>query len=923
MVFPGKRASLFFNDALSHLCSKPIWSPQYTTISELFRSQTSLVVADHIQLVFDLHDSYQRVTGIKEDIDTFYGWGEVMLSDFDDIDKHLADASKVFTLLGDLHEQDSVEYLTEEQKELLSHFFRNFSKDHNSELKQRFLRLWNKLFEIYTDFRSRLQEKGLAYEGMLYRSVVEKGMLGGDVNGGDVAEKGLRYFPADHYVFVGFNLLNPVEEALFDYLKREGKAMFYWDFDHSYMKDDEAGQYIARHLKHYPNELDTDSPCYDNIGKRQKEVVYLSSPTDDLQARYVSEWLTPERIAAGHRTAIVLTDESLLPVVLHCLPPTVTDVNITSGYPLSQTPVASLVRIAMTLWQRKSLTLRMVNSVLRHPYARYISPQAQSLHERLNNEVIYYPSISDLAADDALKTLFSPLSDAEDVEEMLSRLMWLVKTVALAVREEVDGTDLHAEALYRMYMILQRLSALAAEEMKGEARLFPKLLQQIIATTTIPFHGEPIKGIQIMGVLETRALDFDHLLILSCNEGNMPARINENSFIPHSVRKAYELTTIENKVAVYAYNFKRLLQRATDIHITYNRSAADGKSGEMSRFMLQLMVETALPIERRELVAGQGVSTHRTDSVAKQSDEDIIQRNYLSPTALSTYLRCPLRFYYKYIRGIEDSIDGDEETMDERTFGNIFHRSAELLYKSHKGRAITPEFLDGLLTKEGFMAVEHIIDQAFREELFKIRDSGRATPRLGGLQLMHREMVKRFMRNMIRYDRRNAPFTIVACEEPIKTTIEFDAVGGKRTISITGIIDRLDEITLEGQKKLRVLDYKTGMYKPLDMPEVKAIFDPHYMSKHSDYYLQTILYSIQKGASVPALLYVQQADRDDYSPTLNMAKQPITDVAALKTEFLEQLRLLIEEIFNPAVPYNATPESSHCTYCPYATLCGR
>lgn len=908
MVFPGKRASLFFNDALSHLCTTPIWSPQYTTISELFRSQTSLVVADHIQLVFDLHDSYQRVTGIKEDIDTFYGWGEVMLSDFDDIDKHLADAGKVFTLLGDLHEQDNVEYLTEEQKELLSHFFRNFSKEHNSELKQRFLRLWNKLFEVYTDFRSHLQEKGLAYEGMLYRNVVEAGVSG---------------FTADHYVFVGFNLLNPVEEALFDYLKREGKAMFYWDYDHSYMKDDEAGQYISRHLEHYPNELDNDSPCYSNIGKCQKEVVYLSAPTDDLQARYVSEWLTPERIAAGHRTAIVLTDESLLPVVLHCLPPTVKDVNITSGYPLSQTPVASLVRIVMSLWQRKSLTLRMVNSVLRHPYVRYISPNAQSLHDMLNQEVIYYPSMQDLAMDDALKKLFSPLSDAADVEEMLSRLMWLVKTIAIAVREEVDGADLHAEALYRMYMILQRLSTLAAEEMKGEAQLFPKLLQQIISTTTIPFHGEPIKGIQIMGVLETRALDFDHLLILSCNEGNMPARINENSFIPHSVRRAYELTTIENKVAVYAYNFKRLLQRATDIHITYNRSAADGKTGEMSRFMLQLMVETSLPIERRELIAGQGVSSHRTESVPKQSDNDIIQRSYLSPTALSTYLRCRLRFYYKYIKGIDDNVDSDEETMDSRTFGNIFHKSAELLYQPYEGREVTADFLDGLLTKDGFKAVEHIIDQAFRKELFKINDSGRATPRLGGLQLMHREMVKRFMRNIITYDRRNAPFTIVACEEPVKTTIEFDAVGGKRKISITGIIDRLDTITLGGEKKLRVLDYKTGKYAPLDLPDVEAIFDPHFIMKHSDYYLQTILYSIQKGASVPALLYAQQADRDDYSPTLNMGKHPLTDVAAIRDEFLTRLRQLIEEIYNPAVPYDATPEPSHCNFCPYATLCGR
>ena len=348
VVFPNKRASLFLNRALAEISEKPIWSPQYTTISELFQQMSTLQVADRIKLICELHKTYCEVTGRTETLEQFYGWGEIMLADFDDIDKHNGDAKKIFTLLGDIHEMDAVDYLTEEQKRVLQRFFNNFTPDHTTQLKRNFMELWNKFFDIYTNYRQRLLAQGIAYEGMMYREVIE---CSAQCN-------------SSEYVFVGFNLLTPVEQLLI--AKVEGKIY---------------------------NDDDRSNP--------PKEMTFISSPTDDLQARYVSQWLTPERIKAGRRTAIVLADEGLLETVLHCLP-TEMSLNITTGYHLSQTSITSLIKGVSNLLQRNSYTLHNINGILRHPLVKYISDRATELHEKLNNDMIYYLTPEEISIDENL-----------------------------------------------------------------------------------------------------------------------------------------------------------------------------------------------------------------------------------------------------------------------------------------------------------------------------------------------------------------------------------------------------------------------------------------------------------------------------------------------------------------------------------------
>lgn len=925
IVFPNKRASLFFNKALAELTDQPIWSPKYITISELFRNHSTLETGDRIKLICELYLSYREVTCSNEPLDKFYGWGEVMLNDFDDIDKHMADARKVFSLLSDIHELDSVEYLTERQQEALQRFFSNFSTQHNSELKKRFLRLWNKYGDIYTNYRQRLLSQGIAYEGMLYRDVIEN-RIGAQ---SDNTEN-------QTYIFIGFNLLHKVETEMFKHFQSRGKAKFYWDYDTYYIIGHEAGTYISQYLRLFPNELPDDHSAYNNF-RNQKEVTFISSPTEDLQARYISEWLTPERISAGRRTAIVLADEGLLETVIHCLPPEVKHVNITTGYPLEKSAIASLLRLTMMLLQRKSYTLHTVNAILRHPLAKYISDQTTTLHDSLNSQTIYYPTLSDLAVDKNLEQFFTPLQDPDSCLGINERLLWLVKTIALHIPQ---SDDLTREALYRTHAILNRLQGIASDE--WTYNLYQGVLQQIIQTTTIPFHGEPIEGIQIMGVLETRNLDFEHLLLLSCNEGKLPAKINDTSFIPHSVRLGYGLTTIDNKVAIYAYYFHRLLQRVHYADILYNNSTDKGHTGEMSRFMLQLIAESGLDIGRKTLVTGQESITYHPQEKAKTPEmvQTLIERGYFSPSALGKYLRCPLIFFYKYISGIHDNDENDEEEMDTRAFGNIFHKAAEMMYQpslptaqqegTAQGRTVTAGHIDSLLNEKGLMTLRRIVDMAFRTELFKINDDKRRTPRLSGLQMINREMIVTFLKNTLEYDRKYTPFHVIATEYKVYDSVDVCVNGNTHCISIGGSIDRLDSFTdSDGTQRIRVIDYKTGRIpngKNLKMGSIEDIFTPEKISGHSDYFLQALMYASIVSEQynhpiVPALLFVQHTTNEDYSPLLTIGKEPVTDIRTYKEEYTKNIQNLITEILNVQIPFKPTADRKRCDRCIYKKFC--
>lgn len=647
IVFPNKRASLFFNEYLAQESDRPIWSPTYVSISELFRQSSDLTIADPIKLVCDLYKVFQKATGSKETLDDFYFWGEMLIADFDDADKNMADTKALFSNLKDLNElMDNYDFLEEGQKEALSQFFHNFSIDQVTELKQRFISLWDVLGDIYTEYKTLLESQSVAYEGMLYRQVIE--------------QLDVETLPYNKYIFVGFNVLNKVEHTLFKKLNEAGKALFYWDYDTFYLNKipHEAGEFIRRNLRDFPSELPVS--CFDNLSQ-PKDITFIESPTENGQVRYLPQWIRENLTPEEKETAVVLCNEALLQPVLHSLPDNVKHINITMGFPLSQTPAYSFVNALLELHtsgynpNNGRYLFAEVISVLKHPYTRQLSPEAEKLEQILTRDNRFYPLPSELKQDNVLELLFTPRRNNLDLCCMLSEAL---KEVAVIYQQQAashsDAFDqLYRESLFKTYTLVNRFHTLIeSKELNVQAGTFQRLLTRVMSSSSIPFHGEPAIGMQVMGVLETRNLDFRHLILLSVNEGQLPKAGGDSSFIPYNLRKAFGMTTIDHKIAVYAYYFYRLLQRAEKVTLVYN-TATDGiNRGELSRFMLQFLIEWGHPIQRKQLEAEQ--SPQGSTPITIEKTPDIMERMkkvfdlqsnpkaIISPSALNCYLDCPL-----------------------------------------------------------------------------------------------------------------------------------------------------------------------------------------------------------------------------------------------------------------------------------------
>lgn len=931
IVFPNKRASLFFNEYLAQESDCPIWSPTYVSISELFRQSSDLSIADPIKLVCDLYKVFQKATGSKETLDDFYFWGEMLIADFDDADKNMADTHALFSNLKDLNElMDNYDFLEEGQKEALSQFFHNFSINQVTELKQRFISMWNVLGDIYTEYKALLESQSIAYEGMLYRQVIE--------------QLDVEALPYNKYIFVGFNVLNKVEHTLFKKLNEAGKAMFYWDYDTFYLNKTphEAGEFIRRNLRDFPSEL--PASFFDNLNQ-PKEVTFIESPTENGQVRYLPKWIRENLTSQEKETAVVLCNEALLQPVLHALPDNVKHINITMGFPLSQTPAYSFVNALMELHtsgynpNNGRYLFAEVISVLKHPYTRQLSPEAEKLEQTLTRDNRFYPLPSELKQDNVLELLFTPRRNNLDLCSMLSEAL---KEVAVIYQQQAashsDAFDqLYRESLFKTYTLVNRFHTLIeSKELNVQAGTFQRLLTRVMSSSSIPFHGEPAIGMQVMGVLETRNLDFRHLIMLSVNEGQLPKAGGDSSFIPYNLRKAFGMTTIDHKIAVYAYYFYRLMQRAEKVTLVYN-TATDGiNRGELSRFMLQFLIEWGYPVLRKQLEAAQSpqdstpIIIEKTPDVMERMKSVFDIRNnpkaLISPSALNCYLDCPLKFYYKYVALLSapDEVTAD---IDSAKFGSIFHYAAEHIYKdlTAHGKLISKENLETLLKDE--VRLQTYVDNGFKELFFNLPQNEQ--PEYNGIQLINSAVIVKYIQQLLRNDLRYAPFTFVGSEQRIFENIEICTSTGDIQSRIGGIIDRIDS---KGES-LRIVDYKTG--GDADTPaNVQSLFIPD--KKRSNYVFQTFLYASivckklrEKNDSrlvAPALLYIHRAASENYSPVIQMGeprkpKEPVDNFAQYEGDFRENLKTLLEDIFNPDISFTQTEIEDKCAYCDFRALC--
>ena len=927
IVFPNKRAGLFFNEYLTEISGRPLWSPTYITISELFQQCSSAVLGDPILLVSKLYKEYIRHTRSDESIDSFYFWGEVLIKDFDDVDKNLADAKSLFSNLNELKSiGNATDFLDEEQKAAIRQFFVNFNPDEESELKRRFLHIWQVMGKIYNSFKEQLRNEGIAYEGMMYRDILEN-------------EEALQ-LPHRQYIFIGFNALNRVESTLFDRIQKSGKALFYWDYDISYTENPshEAGRFMRHNIKKFPNALENAN--YNNLCDKKIDIV--SATTDSIQMRYASQWIKEHSKKNKEvETAFILCDESKLESVYHIIPDNIKERNITMGFPVSHTPIFDLIKQLINLQtsgydaQHNTFAAEYVCTILNHPYIKKTAPKARGIIKEITENRVLFPPLELFADDELLSRIFTPHND--NTRWLLS-LGEIVHTIAKSTplppqKEDEENkrdadiySELFLEADLKAFTQIQRLMhILDSGELTLSQKTLGSLLLRILSSATIPFHGEPVVGMQIMGLLETRNLDFKSIIFLSANEGNLPKGGSETSFIPYNLRRAFGLTLSEHRDSIYAYNFYRLLQRAENVTIVYNGSSEGAGRNGCSRYILQLMANGHCG-EKIALYSAQKSESHSPHKVEKSKEIiDTLRGIYdnskgegraLSPSAINCYIDCSLRFFYRYIMKLRkyEQINTEIKGND---FGLIFHKAAELFYDkitSLNNGTIERGDLLPYLEKDALLYT--FVDEAFKQEFFK------STPIYDGEQYMNREIIHRLLKRLVQMDIKHTPFEYVGSEQDLFFDYTVELSDGPLQLSIGGRIDRIDR----KDGVLEIIDYKTGGEEDI-LKELTNLFT--HERKSMGYIFQALLYSVaalEKGITkkvLPSLIYIHHKDGTNRSDYIIKTDDGNVDVNAIHAEFKQNLHTLLQEIFDTKVPFEATDKEERCTYCDFKQICGR
>jgi hypothetical protein len=605
LVFPNRRAGLYFMKYLAGMISKPVWAPAIYTVNDLFGSYSSLQTASAERLLFELYKVYRKVKKSPESFDEFYFWGDMLLDDFDDIDKYLVNARVLFSNVLDIKNIDKqFGGLTESQVEVIKKFWVNFDPEKPTREKTGFIDIWSVLNELYTEFRTVLLGQNLAYEGMIFRDLAES-------NNEDL-------FSAcewDIVHFIGFNALNECEKAVMKKFRKSGKARFYWDYDNAYIKTgklNSAGFFMRDNLKLFGNDMSTEWNYSTMLSAEKKSVSrrVIETSSDVAQVKLIPELLkqlpglTEE---TAHHTAVVLADENLLMPVLTSLPENIGDINITMGYPLRQTPVYSFLRHLMDLQRNASSSggsfrfgYADVLGILKHPLARGLVKETEEglVAEITQRNMLWVPS-DRFADSEYLSLIFVKQGSPVALSAYFKTILTVIASLNGSMTDDGDNSvmsgNIRNEFIYRIVLSINRLEAILGNgDVVFSTETYMRILDKMLRIQSVPFSGEPLSGIQIMGILETRALDFRNLVILSVNEGVLPAISTGSSFIPFSLREAFGLPSINHQESVYAYHFYRLLQRAENVTFLYNSNSDGLRTGEMSRFLIQMKYDDLL-----------------------------------------------------------------------------------------------------------------------------------------------------------------------------------------------------------------------------------------------------------------------------------------------------------------------------------------
>lgn len=936
-VFPNRRTGLFFQKYLSEVAERPLFSPTILTINDLFVHLSGKQAADRIGLLFTLYDIYLRHSGSSETFDEFLYWGEMLLNDFDDIDKYMVDARMLFTNVTDLREiEDDFSFLSPEQIAAIRTFWSSFYPKGDTPNQEQFLAVWQILYDLYSDLRETLDAENKGYEGMIFREVVER-----------MEREECGELPYAKIVFVGLNALSVAEERFLAQLQKRGVADFYWDYASPKVKDPEnkASYFVERNLREFPSEWPLDEGEENGLPAAEIEVIGI--PSGIGQAKQVCSILEDlcrkNEMSAEEalRTAVILPDEHLLIPVLNAIPEEIRRINVTMGYPLAGTPVASLMEYILALQKNVRYAdrqpvfyFRDVLPILNHRYVSTTSPEAIAALVRditENNKI--YISYADLCKTPLLSILFTPVTAAGDFSDYLVNVLQeLNKAIGGGETAEDDderlstAKDIEQEFIFHYFTTVNRMKEVMKEahvEMKIDT--YFRLLKRMTDLITIPFHGEPLSGLQIMGVLETRALDFDRLIILSMNEGIFPLRKAANSFIPYNLRRGFGLPTYEHQDSVWAYHFYRLIYRASHVSLLYDTRSNGLQTGEVSRFVHQLRYHYEEPIRNKLVVYD--VSSSKAVPLQVMKTEEVMNRlaafrkggeRAISASAVNTYLDCPLKFYFSVVEGIREE-EEVSETIESDVFGSILHKVMEELYQPFCGKMVTADLLKAI--RKDTPALMGAVARAFAEVFFKT-DVVRP---LTGQNFLIGEMIRKYVEKVLERDGKLTPFRYIESERKIKQTFRLTDGGG---IQLKGFIDRIDEV----RDAIRIIDYKSGGGTTV-FTSIDALFDKEETDR-SKAVMQVFLYAWMYGATSagkalqPGIYYMRTLFSNSFDSgvyrRIDRAKtEPVLDFATYRDDFEEGLRGCLDEIFGTETPFVQTPNGKACAYCSFKDVCGK
>jgi len=946
IVFPNRRSAVYFSEELKKIQHGVIWLPKYYTIDEFIHNIVNQRVATQIAQLSTLYQVKCELSDSDDSFDRFFQWGQVILADFEDIDKYLVDAHALLKNVQDIKElENNIDYLTKEQRDAVEHFFNIALDSEGSILKKKFLDIWHILLPMYERFNQRLASQQLTYDGAVYRRAAQ------------MVRDAEYDLPYSKVFFVGFNAITNAEKVIFKVLKQQDKAVFFWDYDESYLRNHlhEAGKFLRNHVKDFPEP--EAFAGHHNFDFKSKSINMVESPTVSGQLITAANCLRKIPSDEISDTALVLSDETLLTSALEHVVPYMPELNVTMGYKIKNSIAGQWIEQLLQLQANKRMHqgemkfyFRNVLGVIQHPFFMAVEENfANDIVDKIKKDAIFQVPIGLFAENEFAKLVFQPIDNQNDFSKyLLDVLKALMRWFAT---REGDAWLIQQELVYRLILQVQQLdSELDSEGLQMELQTYFQLLRKYVNSAKVPFEGEPVSGLQVMGFLETRNIDLKHLIILSVNEDKLPVSGNAPTFIPYTLRRGFGLPTSDDREAMYAYYFYRLLQRAEDITLTYFSGKRDGQKSECSRYIMQLLYGD-YNVKTESLQSNISYASNELTEINKGGlVKDKLSKYYIaddsghtvtmSPSSIVDYQICPVRFYFKKLMRL--SVDEDiDENIDNRVFGNIFHKAAQDMYSKFVGR--------GKISAQDIMALKNeskkYVDNAFVQEIFRFYKeqeinkmrSGEISVRenLKNDQRIVYDVICKYVEALIEHDAgvasEESGLEFVSLEKCYSALVNVKVDGKMRKIKVGGTIDRVDKCG----GAVRIVDYKTGS-NDIAVNSFESIFDPE-LIKDNKGALQTLIYCMAYDYEHP--------DNDVIEPFLYKTtqfktgedlrihakedkKEPdklFTDgnYISVKEQVRSGVEGILSELFDYETPFVPTSNSDNCKYCDFSFFCNK